>query len=682
MAPHRVLIALTFALTVVACTDATTFQAESPATDETSPVDGEALEEQAAGGETTTGETATPETTTDGPVRWSYEDGSCEFDEPVEVETDCGWLTVPARWGDPDDPGVVRLHVGVFTGPDADRSAAPIVYLEGGPGGHALEAVPFSFSQLFEPLAARRRVVIFDQRGTGYSEPGLACPESVEADLANAAVADTVDVELERSLDALEECNRRLVVDGADLTGFNSVASAHDVDALRQALGVDEWNVLGISYGTRLGQTLMREHPAGTRAVVLDSVVPLHADLAADTARNFARAGDALFAACAADPACAAAYPGIEERFFDVVDAADDEPFAFEATNPLTGESFDFVATGDDLLGLAFDALYSRVALSGLPELVSRLEEGDTSGLSVYKAIDLANQGFLSEGMFLSVVCHEELPFATDSDFEAGLSGDPRYDRISVGALISGPVLRDVCADWGAGAAEPIEDETLASDIPTLVMAGEFDPVTPPSGGQHVADALDAASFFLFPGVGHAAMTEPCAQEMALAFFDDPSAPPDSSCIAAMEPPTFVIGELGEITLVDFSYEDVFVHGSGVRPEGWDDQGSGAFARTLTILDQTALVQQVVDGVPASFVVPQLASALGGDASAGPVDERAVGDRDWAFYRFDIPGAIADLAVADDDDQAFVVVLVTNNETDRAALLTEVLEPALEAIGP
>ncbi len=679
MAPFRNLTALSLAivLTATACTGETTFRAaDAPSAGEPDdPGEIPSADDPPVGPDDTGGEL-------DVSGRWSYEESGCEFDEPGGVEVECGWLTVPQRWDDAQDPGEVRLHVGVFAGADADRSAPPIVYLEGGPGGHALEAVPFSFDQLFGALAERREVVIFDQRGTGYNEPSLACPESTEADIENFERAEPVAVELETSLDALDECNRRLVDDGVDLGSFHTVASAHDVEALRQALGYASWNVLGISYGTRLAQTLMREHPGALESVILDSVVPIDGDIQADSGRSFARAAGELFAACASDPDCASTYPDLEERFFAVVDEADADPFRFEATNPLTAESYEFVATGDDLLGLTFSALYSRVTLAGLPELVARLEAGDTSGLSVYTGINLANSGFLSAGMFVSVICHDEVPFTTDEDYEAGRSGDPRFDRVSEGGTIDGRVFEELCDGWGAGSADPVEDQPVRSAIPTLVMAGQFDPVTPPSGGERVAAGLDRASFFLYPGVGHAAMTEPCAQQMALDFVDDPASEPDDGCVADMDPPTFVVEGIGDISLVEFSYDDAFVHASGVRPESWEDQGSGAFGRGITILDQTAIVQQVVDGVPASFVVSQLGEALGGDIDSAPTDERSIGGRDWDVYTFDIPGAIADLAVAEDDGMTFLVVMVANNDTDRSELLDELLDPVLEAIGP
>ncbi len=687
MAPHRTRTALCLALALVAtgCTGEATFRAaEEPAVDDQvgSDVGEPEPEEPADPDGAASGDTPESDGELDVSGRWSYEDASCEFAEPSGVDVECGWLTVPERWEDEQDEDRIRLHVGVFAGPDADRTASPIVYLEGGPGGHALEAVPFSFDQLFGELAGRREVVIFDQRGAGYTRPSLACPESTEADIENLERAAPVAVELETTLDAVDECRRRLVDDGVDLGAFNTVASAHDVEALRQALGHEAWNVVGISYGTRLAQTLMREHPGPIESVVLDSVVPIDGDVQADSGRSFARAGGVLFEACSSDPECASTYPDFEARFFDIVATADETPFAYEATNPLTGESFDLVATGDDLLGLTFSALYSRVAFSGLPELVARLEAGDTSGLSVYTGLELANSGFLSAGMLLSVICHDEVPYTTDEDYEAGRSGDPRYDRIADGGVIDGTVLRDVCESWGAGSADPVEDQPVSSAIPTLVMAGEFDPVTPPSGGEHVASGLESASFFLYPGVGHAALTEPCAQQMALEFMDDPTVVPDAGCIADMEPPTFVVEGIGDVALTEFSYDEGFLHGSGVRPESWDDQGSGAFGRGITILDQTAIVQQVVDGVPASLVLPQLITLLGGDSGADPSDERSLGGRDWEIHTFEIPGAIADLALAEDGDTTFVVVLVSNNATDRSALVDAVLDPVLEAIGP
>ncbi|MBJ7454186.1 MAG: alpha/beta fold hydrolase, partial [Blastococcus sp.] len=234
----------------------------------------------------------------------------CDFEVPAGVDMQCGTLEVPADREDPDG-GEVELAFGVVRSDAPDLADDPVVYLSGGPGQSTLELVPQGFAQLYEPLTANRDLVLLDQRGTGLSEPSLACDEYTDVALESLG-SDLSDEELEaEALDALEECHERLADDGVDFADYNSAASAADLEDLRVALDYDEWNLYGISYGTRLAQQAMRDHPDGIRSVVLDSAYPADADLYAEMPGNAERAMEALFTTCADDPACAAAYPDL-----------------------------------------------------------------------------------------------------------------------------------------------------------------------------------------------------------------------------------------------------------------------------------------------------------------------------------------------------------------------------------
>ena len=198
--------------------------------------------------------------------------------------------------------------------------------------------MPQGFAQLYEPLTANRDLVLLDQRGTGLSEPSLACDEYTDVALESLG-SDLSDEELEaEALDALEECHERLADDGVDFADYNSAASAADLEDLRVALDYDEWNLYGISYGTRLAQQAMRDHPDGIRSVVLDSAYPADADLYAEMPGNAERAMEALFTTCADDPACAAAYPDLGRTFRDLVAELNAAPAPITVVDGATGE--------------------------------------------------------------------------------------------------------------------------------------------------------------------------------------------------------------------------------------------------------------------------------------------------------------------------------------------------------
>ena len=117
---------------------------------------------------------------------------------------------------------------------------------------------------------------------------------------------------------------------------YNSAENAADVADLRRALGVSEWNLYGVSYGTRLALTIMRDQPEGVRSAILDSVCLPQADHYAEMAGNAERAFDLLFNSCAEDDACAEAFTDLETVFWDLVNHLDTQPVVFSIRHPLT----------------------------------------------------------------------------------------------------------------------------------------------------------------------------------------------------------------------------------------------------------------------------------------------------------------------------------------------------------
>ena len=225
--------------------------------------------------------TAEPEPTPE-PVA-TFEEAPCPFELPpghVEGEAvECGYLIVPEDRADPDSRDI-RLAVAIFRHPDGAPEPDPIIYLEGGPGGSPLEIRASNFDAYFGPLfAANRDIILFDQRGVGFSEPTLDCPAFTELymDLLDSNVDGeqlTAQEILDRKVEAFMACAEDLSM-VADLSAYNTVANAADVNDLRLALGYDQVNLYGSSYGTRLALGVMRDFPEGLRSVVLDAPLSL-----------------------------------------------------------------------------------------------------------------------------------------------------------------------------------------------------------------------------------------------------------------------------------------------------------------------------------------------------------------------------------------------------------------------
>lgn len=450
---------------------------------------------------------------------------------------DCGWLVVPENRATLPSRAI-RLAVGIFHPAGGATQPDPIIYLSGGPGVSALEFIRYTFEDGFAwALDAGRNLILFDQRGVGVSRPALDCSnvDALVRDLSNHARDGHPTSEQKAgdlALDAYLACGETLR-QVTDLAAYNSAASAADVNDLRLALGYEQVNLWGVSYGTRLALTVMRDHPEGLRSVVLDSVYPPDVDLYVESPANFGRSLGMLFDSCAANPVCDKAYPNLRTVFFDAVKRLNAAPVTRTITDTLTGADYATLFDGDALLGFVFQILYETEFKYLLPEIIYDTSQDNFDAIDRIRGALLAQRAATSPGMMFSVQCHEEIPFSSPKAFDAALAQYPEFASLFEHAAAGGLAYR-VCAGWGAGQADAVENQPVASDIPTLVMAGEADPVTPPAWGRRAAETLSNGYLFEYPGVGHGASAQDCGRKMMLAFWNDPTIAPDDGCIAAL----------------------------------------------------------------------------------------------------------------------------------------------------
>ena len=515
--------------------------AEAPPTDTTATtITQEAVSAQPAPTATTVAASPTTPTSPTAPppsptaASSAFRKTACGFRLPARADLSCGELTVPEDRRDPTGR-TIQLKVAIFKSRNPNPPADPIIYLDGGPGSHTLETLAEVYDQLVDPFLDSRDYIIFDQRGTGHSKPALNCPEIVREDLEMLKRGYRTTEDASRATAATLACHDRLVSEGINLAAYTSAENAADLNDLRLALGYDSWNLYGISYGTRLALTTMRDFPQGLRSVILDSTYPLQAS-EADVPASARRAFDKLFDSCAVDTACNAAYPDLRNTFFQTVDRLNGEPVSMTIAVP--GGSYDVVLTGDLLNALLFQALYSTELIPLLPSIIYGAYEGTNYELWGRLAVIVTTYGErLSMGMYYSVQCGEEVRFSTREELVAADAAFPEQHDV-----FDQEASWTICSQWQARPADPIENQPVASDIPTLVLAGDFDPITPPSFGQAAAATLSTSSFFTFPGMGHGvSISHPCPLNISLAFLDAPQAKPDAECIAEMQGPTYLI---------------------------------------------------------------------------------------------------------------------------------------------
>jgi pimeloyl-ACP methyl ester carboxylesterase len=464
-----------------------------------------------------------------------------DLQEGMDVE--CAYLSVPEQRepGTSGSPGrVIQLALAVFHPPGGATLSDPVVFLSGGPGASALEPMRYQFDLLSEPVfAAGRDLVVFDQRGVGLSRPALDCPgydalslDLIDRQIDGRSIADQEAAEL--ALDRLRACRAEL--EGiADLSAYHSAASAADVEDLRRALGYDQVNLWGGSYGTRLALEVMRRYPDGLRSVVLDAVYPPDVDLYVEAPANFRRALDRLFDACSGNPVCSDAHPHLRQTFFSMIGRLNAQPVLLESEDPFTGDLRQTYVNGNTILALTFQLLYDSRLRYLLPQQFEAASQGDYRAFELAIAALTQSVGLSSRGMMLSVQCHEELAFSSPEAIRAEVEKHSEVRGIYTSSLL-GELAYRVCEEWGAGRAEATANEPVASDVPTLLMTGEFDPITPPAWGRRAAETLSRGYVFEYPGVGHGASALPgCPQQMLVAFLADPLSAPEDACLAGMQ---------------------------------------------------------------------------------------------------------------------------------------------------
>jgi pimeloyl-ACP methyl ester carboxylesterase len=366
-----------------------------------------------------------------------------------------------------------------------------------------------------EPLQRHRDIVLFDQRGVGLSHPALDCGE-----LDLITPGDFADAATDPYLDAFADCRNRFLADGVDIDAYNSAESAKDIADLAAALDYDQYNVYGVSYGTRLALTAMRDEPQHIRSVVLDSVLPLQGNVYADP--TYEEALEELFRACSADATCRSVAPDLRGSFFSIVRDFDNQPAIVDT--PRGGQ---FEVSGDDFLGFIFNAMYDTSYIPYLPADIVRIADGDTSPLGYlvrYAYYDLGT----SLGLYLSVQCSEEVPFNGLEQVQAS----SHIDRIAEFTRQDVLARQADCRTWNVRKGPPAENEPVRSDLPTLILSGEFDPITPPSYARAAASTLSHGRVFTFPGYGHGVLDEGCSMSIMAAFLNAPDAEPDTTCIS------------------------------------------------------------------------------------------------------------------------------------------------------
>ncbi|MBI3154983.1 MAG: alpha/beta fold hydrolase [Burkholderiales bacterium] len=434
----------------------------------------------------------------------------------VEHEARCGVVVRPLDPTRADGP-TIEVHFAVLPALARRKLPDPVFFFAGGPGQSAIELAG-PIGRLLARLGNRRDLVLIDQRGTGRSAP-LLC----DAPAPTAPLAELADPARQRA--ALQRCRERLqTLPHGDLRQYTTTIAIDDAEAVRQALGAPQVDLVGASYGTRAALEYLRRYPQALRRIVLDGVAPPDMALPAAFAIDAQAAFDALAAACAAEAACAARHPDLRARWREVVAGL---PREVALAHPVTGVEERLVLTRDVAVSLLRLPLYAPVLASALPLAIDEAAAGRFAALAGLATAMTGRRGTLdlAEGMHFSVVCAEDLPrmrAAAGGDAAPEAAAPPAAPPAApdFGDTLARLYL-DTCANWPR-AAVPADFYALrSSPVPALLLSGGIDPVTPPRHGARVAQALGAnARHVVVPNAGHGVLAIGCTRDIVYRFVD------------------------------------------------------------------------------------------------------------------------------------------------------------------
>ncbi len=460
--------------------------------------------------------------------RGAFESARCWPTLPPSVKARCGYLVVPENRA-LRNGRTIRIAVAVI--PAVKRAIAdPLVYVDGGPGGAPLLSTA---ALIGEGLNARNDLIVVDQRGTYYSKPQLTCP--VIDRFFRRLVGVVYDAPSTRAehVAATRTCRAQLAERGIDLAAYNTTENAADFADLRRALGYQQWNVYGISYGTNLALNLVRIDSAGIGSLILDSTEPPNL-VSLPAFWPQASAGfTSLFATCAAQPICRSRYPRLEERFSALVRKLESHPVTTHVPSQAAGGEVAVTTDGGALANWLVSMSFATAEFKEVPAWIDELADGRPQHIAASRASSITPPGLIGYGLTFGVICSEWYPFAAYPEIlSKGRRVLPSYPSTVLEEPPQFTYVTDDCREWDVPKAPATVREPVRSSIPTLILSGTFDAVTASPWAKAAAAMLPNARLVMFRGVGHGvAPASKCAQAVVQSFLARPHAP-DLRCLA------------------------------------------------------------------------------------------------------------------------------------------------------
>lgn len=416
----------------------------------------------------------------------------------------------------------IDLNIIVIPAIQKNESKPPIFYFEGGPGLAATNAAPF-YADSANPYRLQHDIVLIDVRGTGDSNPlhcrQLQYKEGLEQQLSEMYPTQNV-------MDCYDSLSQF-----ADLTQYTTTNMAIDIDEVRKWLGYDKITLFGLSYGGRLAQVYMKMFPNSVESCVLwsptktSSRMPLyHAQYAEASIKK-------IFEDCKEDSLCNKTFQNIENEFRELIKRGNQEPFKFEIKSQ-SGENKTIAIPLHSFNSKIRSLMYSPYGIRQIPFIIHQSYLGNWQPFISLFPADSSFDSFLAEGLYLCVTCTEDVPYITNQEADSLTAGTFMGDYRIQQQL-------NACKYWTKGSIPKDFFDPVESNIPTLVLSGYFDPVTPPSMAEQIVITLPNSFLIPIRTMSHRfeGLSNPeCFNKMVIDFFNNPYKEPNSDCSNEMQP--------------------------------------------------------------------------------------------------------------------------------------------------
>lgn len=452
---------------------------------------------------------------------------------------ECGTLSVPEDRSKPDGKkitlGVTLIH------PTATPAKPdPILLLLWGPSGETNFSPYFAMQN--DDLAQFREVIAVDQRGVGRSSPAFNCPD-VNGISDKLLGLKSYSQEYIDTLVTPEKACLKQWTSSADLTQYSTAASVADLEDLRSALNLDQWNLYAGAYGAQVALQLLRDYPQTVRTAVLDSPLPLSAADAVQQPASIERVLNLFFDDCAADVACNKAFPELKRIFYEVVDKLNGAPLSVSVSDLNSGNRYKILVDGNRLIDILLAATGDMrdATLPEMPRTIYQLRAGATDNLA--RLLGNLTQSFTpsTTGMEWRITCGEVVPNLSKDDWQKSISQVDTHLRDYFTQTAT--MQQQTCDLWKDVTAKlhPAWPAIGASSVPTLFISGDRVIGVSPDWSKNAASLLGQSNVVNMPAKssigGFGRSGSDCQRALATAFITDPTAKLDTAC--ASQKPTY-----------------------------------------------------------------------------------------------------------------------------------------------